>query len=298
MRFAWITESLAQSPRPRVEDLDYVAELFDAVVVLLSHSEVGGEYISELERRGLRVLHKPTLDFHPVELFDLVEAVLFIESVVSSGGRVLVHCAGGVGRSSVVTAGYLHYTGVDLYDAVVHVRSRVPGALEVPWQHLVLEDFKDLLGVLGRDKLRVYVEALRGSGLGERGARHLFKVFQLVAELKRSLLVSERREHLSSALLHAHYEELRSKLVGVLGLRVASSESPLVALAHALDYDESSRVVVIVVDDTDPACAEVTLLCDEPCRDVVSEAEKYRDLAERAVGRRLIFDYADYANYV
>jgi len=40
---------------------------------------VGGDHIREFEKRGLRVLHKLTLDFHPVELYDLVESVLFID---------------------------------------------------------------------------------------------------------------------------------------------------------------------------------------------------------------------------
>ncbi len=293
--FTWITNSIAQSPRPRPEELDVVAELFDAVVVLLSRSEVEGEYLFELKSRGLHVLHKPTLDFHPVELYDLVEVALFIEDIVSSGGRVLVHCAGGVGRSSVVTAGYLHYSGLDLYDAVSHVKRRVPGALEVPWQHLILEDFKDLLKVVGRSKLRHYVNTLKESGLSEREIRHLFKVFQLTAELSRSLLLDERC--LVDALLHIHRRGLREKLASALGLRANPSECPLVLLAHGLDYNEESRVVAVMVDSVEALRAKITALCDEPCIDVVYEANRYRELAERALNKELIIEYDEYMNY-
>jgi len=257
---------------------------------------VSESYIRELERRGLRVLHKPTLDFHPVELYDLVESVLFIDEVVSSGGRVLVHCAGGVGRSSVVTTGYLLYRGLNLYDAVTHVRSRVPGALEVSWQLTILEDFSDLLSALGRSRLSFYVRVLRELGLSERSTRHLFKVFQLTAELARSLSPGDRRV-LMDALLHVHSSSVRSELSARLGVEVSSEESLLVSLAHSLDYDESSRVVVVGIDETDPSCTVIRALCDEPCSDVVSEASKLRSNLEEVLKRRFIIEWAEYTNY-
>lgn len=86
-----------------------------------------------------------------------------------------------------MTTGYLLYRGLDLYDAVAHMRTRVLGALEISWQLTMLEDFSDLLSALSRSRLSFYVKILREQCLSERSTRHLFKVFQLTAELARSL---------------------------------------------------------------------------------------------------------------
>ena len=52
-------------------------------------------------------LHLPTVDHEEPRVEDLQRAVEFIRKHASSGGRVLVHCKGGHGRSAAVAAAWL-----------------------------------------------------------------------------------------------------------------------------------------------------------------------------------------------
>jgi len=63
---------------------------------------------------------------------------------------------------------------------------------------------------------------------------------------------------------------------------VSSEESLLVSLVYLLDYDESSRVVVVDVDETDPSYTAIRALCAEPCSDLVSEVSKLRSNLEES----------------
>jgi hypothetical protein len=61
---------------------------------------------------------------------DLDEVVSRVCSAVSSGGRVLVHCAAGLNRSSLVNAMAVHkLTGRSGPELIRYMRSRRPGAL-------------------------------------------------------------------------------------------------------------------------------------------------------------------------
>ena len=45
-------------------------------------------------------------------------AVNYIDSVVSSGGKIYIHCLGGVGRSPLVLLTYFARSGMDVVDAL------------------------------------------------------------------------------------------------------------------------------------------------------------------------------------
>ncbi|MCK8515000.1 dual specificity protein phosphatase family protein [Methylonatrum kenyense] len=53
-----------------------------------------------------------------------------IHQVLERGGRILVHCLGGLGRTGTVAARILVETGVMPNDAIHRVRSARPGAIE------------------------------------------------------------------------------------------------------------------------------------------------------------------------
>ncbi|MEM4482180.1 MAG: dual specificity protein phosphatase family protein, partial [Desulfurococcaceae archaeon] len=126
--YTWIIEDkLAQSPLPAVSMLNSIAKVFTGVVVLPTANEVGPIYLDYLKSLGVDLLHIPTHDRFPVDLLDILRASAFIERQLEMGGKVLVHCYGGLGRSGLITASYLVFKGMSVQSALSHVRERIPG---------------------------------------------------------------------------------------------------------------------------------------------------------------------------
>ncbi|ADV64913.1 protein-tyrosine phosphatase family protein [Desulfurococcus mucosus] len=287
--FKWVIPGkLAQSPMPRLSDIQGLARLFTGVVVLPEAREMHPYYLETLENHGIEALHIPTPDLHPVELLDLLRASFFIERHVGEGGAVLVHCVGGLGRSGVVTAAYLVFKGLSYYEAVARVRSAVPGSIENPWQARMVRTYEVLLKVL-RDT-GLLAEVAEGVGrVAARVARHASKVLQLHIELHDPLHVDD--PYMKQGVKRA-VEGYFSKGDGV---RVEGPGDEL-CLPEALDHDYSGRVVTLQVDQVDKPL--VTLLCRDNCSQIADRAAGCRDYVSRLLGGDPVFQWGYYLDYV
>ena len=123
-------------------DLDAVAAWgAQAVVTLIEAHEFAMLQVSDLGRqvlsRGLAWYHFPIQDVRPPDQqFESLwannrDAIL---TLLRSGGRVLVHCRGGLGRAGTVAARMLIELGVAPQEAVTQVRAARPGAIETSAQ--------------------------------------------------------------------------------------------------------------------------------------------------------------------
>ena len=109
-----------------------------AVVTLMTEGELRRYRIpdlgAEVGARGMEWHHLPIDDGHaPAAPFKAVwpERSAHLRSIVAAGGRVLVHCRGGLGRAGMVAARLLVETGVDPEEAMRMVRrERSPRAIE------------------------------------------------------------------------------------------------------------------------------------------------------------------------
>ena len=63
-----------------------------------------------------------------------------VTAALQRGERVLFHCAAGLGRTGTVAAKLLVGFGLSPDDAIEHVRSRRPGAIETPAQEAFVAD--------------------------------------------------------------------------------------------------------------------------------------------------------------
>ena len=62
---------------------------------------------------------------------ELHATLAWLEPVLAAGGRVLVHCVGGLGRSGTIAACLLRSRGVSAEEAIAMVRAaRSPRAIE------------------------------------------------------------------------------------------------------------------------------------------------------------------------
>lgn len=87
----------------------------------------------EVRQRGIVWHHMPITDVQPPDArFEAAWSAdgAAVVDVVRSGGRVLVHCRGGLGRAGTVAARILIELGHAGADAVTMVRRARPGAIE------------------------------------------------------------------------------------------------------------------------------------------------------------------------
>jgi ADP-ribosyl-[dinitrogen reductase] hydrolase len=88
---------------------------------------------SALEEHGMRWIHLPIVDVSvPNRKFEAgwIAASADLRGVVRRGGRVLVHCRGGLGRAGTIAARLLVELGTNPAEAIRAVRYVRPGAIE------------------------------------------------------------------------------------------------------------------------------------------------------------------------
>lgn len=108
-----------------------------AVVCLMEHHELELLAVTGLpkavESAGMGWFHLPIVDANiPTDAFEKNWAVAGpkLRSVLTNGGRVLVHCKGGLGRSGTIAARLLVECGVLPGPAIALIRQHRPGAIE------------------------------------------------------------------------------------------------------------------------------------------------------------------------
>jgi protein-tyrosine phosphatase len=91
---------------------------------------------------GTHAVHHPIPDMHAPTVDDLRGLIDDIHERLAAGEVVIVHCAGGIGRSGTVAVAVLLRAGVQIEDALITVRSNRPMAgPEVGAQQDVLREF-------------------------------------------------------------------------------------------------------------------------------------------------------------
>ena len=119
-------------------DLDVIAAWnAAAVVTLVEPHELDSLGITllgaEVQRRHMQWHHWPIRDYGvPDETFEAgwPARSAMLRSLLACGGRVLVHCKGGLGRAGTVSARLLVEGGTSPDDAIKAVRAVRPGVIE------------------------------------------------------------------------------------------------------------------------------------------------------------------------
>ena len=84
----------------------------------------------------------PTVDEQAPTLEHLKQGVTFIKRIVSGGGKVYIHCAGGIGRAPTMAAAYFMSQGLSLDEALVLIKKSRPFINIKPPQMALLRDFE------------------------------------------------------------------------------------------------------------------------------------------------------------
>ncbi|HET7502197.1 MAG TPA: dual specificity protein phosphatase family protein [Kofleriaceae bacterium] len=120
---SWITESFAigGSFPPTLSEALAHEHRVSAVVDLRGEASDDEQLLA---RYGIELLHLPTIDFAPISPPRLRQGIAFVTSHMTSGRRVLAHCAQGIGRSALLALCVLVDRGLSPLEALALAKAR------------------------------------------------------------------------------------------------------------------------------------------------------------------------------
>ncbi|HVB23752.1 MAG TPA: dual specificity protein phosphatase [Ktedonobacteraceae bacterium] len=122
LNMSWATDHLAVGGRVRPMDIRALAHVGVTGVV-----DTRAEYCDDAQamaKEHIELLHLPTLDTHPLTVEQLMDGSKWVNEHIKQGGRVLIHCEHGVGRSVLLTCAVLVYDGMHAQDALELVKRK------------------------------------------------------------------------------------------------------------------------------------------------------------------------------
>ncbi len=141
LNMSWITQQLAVGGRVRPEDIHALARTGITHVV-----DTRAEYrddIQAMAREHIELLHLPTPDTYPLTVEQLRQGASWVQERIKQGGRVLIHCEHGVGRSVLLACAVLVYGGMKAQDALKLMQAKRWQAAPNQRQVARLKEFED-----------------------------------------------------------------------------------------------------------------------------------------------------------
>ena len=101
--------------------------------------------VHALGREQIELLYLPTADTQPLTIEQLMQGAKWVNERLEQGGRVLIHCEHGVGRSVLLTCAVLVYDGMHGQDALQLVQVKRWQAAPIHRQVERLREFEKAL---------------------------------------------------------------------------------------------------------------------------------------------------------
>jgi protein tyrosine phosphatase (PTP) superfamily phosphohydrolase (DUF442 family) len=122
LNMSWITPSLAVGGRIRPEDIPAVAHV--GITHVVDTRSERSDDAQALAKEHIQLLYLPTRDTKPLTIGQMKEGARWVSERMKQGGRVLIHCEHGVGRSALLATAVLVYDGMSASDALHLIQQR------------------------------------------------------------------------------------------------------------------------------------------------------------------------------
>lgn len=122
LNMSWVNDHLAVGGRIHPKDIPALELLGVSGVV-----DTRAEYSDEpelMEQAHISLLLLPAPDTYPLTVEQLFAGSQWAQEQIQQGGRVLIHCEHGVGRSVLLTAAVLVYGGMSAHEALQLVQKK------------------------------------------------------------------------------------------------------------------------------------------------------------------------------
>ncbi|HEX7737019.1 MAG TPA: dual specificity protein phosphatase [Ktedonobacteraceae bacterium] len=118
----WVTEHLAVGGRVHPSDIAALARA--GVTHVVDTRSEHSDDAEAMAKEGVELLYLPTRDTFPLTVEQLAEGASWAAERIQQGGRVLIHCEHGVGRSVLLTCAVLVYSGMSAHEALQLVQQK------------------------------------------------------------------------------------------------------------------------------------------------------------------------------
>jgi protein tyrosine phosphatase (PTP) superfamily phosphohydrolase (DUF442 family) len=122
LNLSWVTDHLAVGGRVRPEDI-HALSVLGVTHVIDTRSEYSDDKTA-LGNEHIELLYLPTPDTYPLTVEQLLQGAAWASEKIREGGRVLIHCEHGVGRSVLLTCATLVDSGMSARDALDLVKQK------------------------------------------------------------------------------------------------------------------------------------------------------------------------------
>lgn len=149
--FSWvIQDEIAGMARPLsiVADLEFLKDNGIEAIVSLTELPLPKTLIEEF---GFEYKHIPIADLTSPTQEQIEEFVFFINNLISSKKKIVVHCDAGIGRTGTMLACYLVNKGFSAKKAIMEVRRRRPGSIETMEQEDTIVKYEERLSRKRKD---------------------------------------------------------------------------------------------------------------------------------------------------
>ena len=139
---SWITPALSVGGTLHPRHIGELARMGIGAIVDLREEARDDEGL--LTQHDIRLLHLPVRDHGPPSQAQLLQGTRWVVDQLEAGGKVLIHCREGVGRSAVLACCVLMHQGESLTSALRLVKARRWGSHPRRRQREALEQFAQL----------------------------------------------------------------------------------------------------------------------------------------------------------